>query len=484
MSIPIASPGPARQPGFAPSPGPAPLAGRWRILMAVLAASVMGPIDGSVINVALPVLRQVFHVSMGTVGWVSMAYMLVLGSLILTYGRLGDMFGFKRIFLAGVVTFTVSSAVCALSPNIWTLIAFRGIQAIGAGMFMAMAPAIIASVFPPYERGRALGINSMVIAVGLALGPSLGGFLLTVVGWQSIFLINVPIGLFALIYCIKVIPAPADLKPQRFDLSGAALGFVSLTSLLLVASYGEDWGWTSPVTLSLSAVFAVALWAFLIWERRAAQPMLDLTLFRSSAFSAANFSALMNFVAQSAALFLAPFYLQQILNYTPEHAGFILSASPLVVLVSAPISGAISDRIGTRWLSFAGQSLVAVAYLLLYWMPVKATGADIAWRLAVIGLGTGIFQTPNTSTVMGNVPRHRMGIGSGVLATVRNVGMVLGVAISTAVLTWQQSVWVGRLGEIGSFRAGLKAAFLVGAFLAAAGAAASSVRSDDWRKAT
>lgn len=473
-------------PETATNPGPGATAEvlpqRWAILYAVVAASIMGPIDSSVVNVAMPTLSRVFHVGLSTVGWVSMSYLLVLGSLILTYGRLGDMFGFKRVFLLGVAIFTIASGVCALAPNIWTLIVFRAVQALGAGMFMAMAQAIITAAFPARERGRALGVNGMIIAVGLALGPSLGGFLLSVADWRSIFLINLPIGALGFYLSYRTLPEPGEAGRQRFDLVGAALGFVSLFSLLLAGSYGEDWGWTSAPTATLILVFVVTLVWFMAWERRVDQPMLDLSLFGNPAFSAASFSSLMNFISQSAVVFLVPFYLQQVLTWTPEQTGLIMTISPLIVLVVAPLSGALSDRIGTRWLSFAGQVLMGLGFLFLYGLAPRPGSVDIAWRIGVVGLGIGIFQSPNNSTIMGNCPRHRLGVGSGVLATVRNVGMVLGVAISTGVFEWRHSVTAATLGPTGSFLSGLRAAFLVAAFLAGLGAAASSVRSDDWRE--
>ncbi|WP_338834989.1 Riboflavin transporter RibZ [Moorella humiferrea] len=455
---------------------------RWLILFAVMSAGIMGPIDGSVVNVALPTISKIFNVDLNTVGWVSMAYLLVLGSLILTYGRLGDMYGFRRILLWGIIIFTVASGICALAPNIWVLIFFRAIQAVGAGMFMAMGPAIVTSVFPANERGRALGTNGMIVATGLALGPTLGGLLITVAGWQAIFMINIPIGIFSYILCRQVVPEVEKLKPQRFDLMGAVLAFISLSAFLLAGSYGEEWGWTSPLTIILGIIFLVGIWAFIRWERRLEQPMLDLSLFRNKVFTAANFAALMNFMSQYAVIFLIPFFLQQILNYSPGKAGLILTASPLVTLLVAPISGALSDLVGTRRLAFLGQATVSATLFLMSRLQVTSQAFDIVWRLCLFGLGTGIFQSPNNSAVMGSVPRSRLGIGSGVLATVRNVGMVLGIAVSSGVFTWQRQAKLAILGPAGNtqaFMAGLKASFIVGACLAAAGAFASLVRGDN-----
>ncbi|MZP30414.1 DHA2 family efflux MFS transporter permease subunit [Heliobacterium undosum] len=446
-----------------------------------MTAGVMGPIDGSVVNVALPTFSQVFGVGLHTVSWVTMSYLLVLGSLILTYGRLGDIYGFKRILLIGIALFTAASALCALAPTIWALVAFRALQAVGAGMFMAVGPAIIASVFPPQERGRALGTNGMVVAVGLALGPTLGGFLLTWAGWKAIFLINIPVGLIGFLLCLRMVPARRDPRPQSFDLTGAALGFVTLGSFLLAGSYGEDWGWTSPLILTLVALFAFGAVAFVTWERRVEQPMLDLDLFKNRVFSSANFAGLMNFMALSSMMFLLPFFMQQVLQYDAGRIGMILSVSPALMLFMSPLSGTLSDKLGTRRLAFAGQSLVAVALLLMAGLRPDAQAVDILWRLSIFGLGAGVFMAPNNSAVMGSVPRHRLGIGSGVLATVRNVGMVLGIAVSSALVTWQAGVHTapGAIDGVAGFMTGLRTAFLAGALLAAAGAFASLARGDE-----
>ncbi|MDK2821361.1 MAG: hypothetical protein PWP31_1326 [Clostridia bacterium] len=454
---------------------------RWIILFAVMAAGIMGPIDGSVVNVALPTMADYFNVRLNEVGWVSMAYLLVLGSLILTYGRLGDMYGFRKILLLGIVFFTISSLFCSIATNIWILVAARVVQAIGAGMFMAMGPAIITSVFPPYERGRALGTNGMIIAIGLALGPTLGGFLVTMFGWQSIFLINIPIGIISFILCRKVVPETKDLKPQHFDLIGALLGILSLGAFLLICSYGGEWGWTSTITRILSLIFIICAVLFIFWERKVKQPMLDLDLFKNKVFSAANLAGLLNFMSQSAMIFLLPFYMQQVLHFSPKDIGLILTVSPLLFLLLAPISGTLSDRLGTRWLAFTGQVLICVALFLMSELMVTSKIIDIVWRLAIFGTGIGIFQSPNNSAVMGSVPRNRLGIGSGVLATNRNVGMVLGVAISSGIFTWQSTIQYQALGPDGAtvaFMNGLKTAFLVSTFLAIIGAIASLVRGE------
>ncbi|HHY94476.1 MAG TPA: MFS transporter [Firmicutes bacterium] len=418
---------------------------RWRILAALLVGGIMGPIDASVVNVSLPVIRQDFGVSLTAVSWVSMAYMLVIGTLLLTFGRLGDMVGHKKIFLSGVALFTVASALCGAAPGLWWLVAARALQAVGAGMYMSVAAAIITAVFPSTERGRALGLNGMTIAAGLALGPSLGGTLTAFFGWRSIFLINVPIGLVALYWCYRRLPGWGPRSRQRFDVVGAVLALLGLGSLLIFASHGQEWGWTSVRSLTWLLTAIITSTAFVQVERRTPQPMLDLSLFRHRVFSAANGASLLNFVAQYCMVFLTPFYLQRNLGLHPAQTGLVMTASPLVVLSIAPFSGALSDRIGTRGLAFAGLCTASVALFLMSTLGPTAAPTDVAWRLAIFGLGMGIFQSPNNSAVMGAAPRHRLGIASAILSTVRNVGMVLGIALAGAILSNREHAYLSHL---------------------------------------
>lgn len=421
-------------------------ADRWRILAALLVGGIMGPIDASVVNVSMPVIRQDFGVSLTAVSWVAMAYMLVLGTLLLTFGRLGDMVGHKKIFLFGVGLFTAASALCAAAPGLWWLVAARALQALGAGMYMAVAAAIITAVFPRSERGRALGLNGMTIAAGLALGPSLGGTLTAFFGWRSIFLINIPIGVIALYWCSRRLPTLSPGSRQRFDVVGATLALLGLGSLLIFASHGQEWGWTSLRSLAWLLTAVIASTAFIWVEQRTPQPMLDLTLFRHRVFSAANGASLLNFVAQYCMVFLTPFYLQRNLGLHPAQTGLVMTASPLVVLSTAPFSGALSDRIGTRGLAFAGLCTASLAMFLMSTLGPTAAPVDVAWRLAIFGLGMGVFQSPNNSAVMGAAPRHRLGVASAVLSTVRNVGMVLGIALAGAVLSNREHAYLSRLG--------------------------------------
>jgi EmrB/QacA subfamily drug resistance transporter len=398
------------------------------------------------------------------IGWISMSYLLILGSFHLSFGRLGDIYGFKYIYLIGLVIFILTSAFCGLAINLPMLISFRALQAIGAGMSMSMAPAIITAAFPPSERGRALGINGMIVALGLAMGPSLGGLLIDLIGWRSIFFANVPIGIVAYFWCRRILLEPESKKSgTRFDWEGSLLAFGALAALLLFASRGQATGWSWPIFVF--GVAAVVLGArFILVEKKVTEPMLDLTLFKNRVFSAGNGAALLNFMTQYVIVFLTPFFLQQILGYSASRAGIIMTAFPLMVLVMAPLAGALSDRIGQRGLAFFGSLFCTVAAAALFTLNPDSQPMDIAWRLGIFGLGTGLFQSPNNSAIMGSVPKCRLGIACGVLATTRNVGMVFGIALGAAVLSVRQ-VYYQMQNMPMSFLFGIRDAYLTAGLL-------------------
>ncbi|HHW43473.1 MAG TPA: MFS transporter [Desulfotomaculum sp.] len=434
---------------------------RWYILAAVLLGGIMGPIDASIVYIAMPAIGGFFSADPATVGWISMSYLLVLGSFLLSFGRMGDIWGFKRLFLVGLLVFVATSALCGLAPGLGWLVFLRALQATGAGMTMAMSPAIITASFPPNERGRALGMNGMAVALGLALGPTLGGLLVDTLGWRAIFYVNIPIGMAAYFWCRQILPDVQSRQRQAFDWPGSLLAFFGLGALLLFASRGQALNWSWPILLLGLAAVVLLVW-FIRLEKRIDEPMLDLKLFQNRTFSAGNGAALLNFMTQYIIVFLTPFLLQQLMGYSAGRAGATMTAFPLTVLVVAPLAGALSDKIGQRGLAFLGSLICTLAAAALSDLGQPAGPADVAWRLSLFGLGTGLFQSPNNSAVMGAVPRHRLGIAGGVLSTTRNVGMVLGIALGGAVLSARQ---VFHTGGLNPFLSALQDAYLVAMLL-------------------
>ncbi len=445
---------------------------KWIILTAVMLGSFMGPLDGSIVNTVLPDITAYFHTNVSIAQWVPTVYLLTISCLILLFGRLGDMVGYRRIYLLGLGSFATASLVCGFSQSVWMLIAFRALQGLAAGMMMAVSFAIITAAFPPKERGRALGTYAITIAVALGLGPTVGGAIAEYLSWHYVFFINVPIGIVALVWGMRIVPTSDVKMGQRLDWQGALAAFVLLTCLLLGANQGQAWGWASPSTIILLAVALASAFAFALIEKRVAQPMLDLTLFRSRVFSFAILSSLLNFMALYCLVFITPFYMAIVLRYSILKIGGVLAASPLATLFVAPVSGWLSDKVGSRWLAVSGMVVMAVGLSLLSELNASSGVADIVWRLALCGVGSGLFQSPNNSAVMGSVSRERLGISSGVLAAVRNVGMVLGIALSGVVLynlvpfVASGQVHVLSGAEVGQFMNGLRWSYIAGSVVA------------------
>ena len=447
---------------------------RWWVLFAIGVGTFMSALDGSVVNTVLPLLRRELHASVAGIQWVTTVYLLVVSGLLLGVGRAGDLYGQKRMYLTGFVGFVLGSALCGAAPGAPALVALRGLQAVGAAMLFANAPAILTKTFPAAERGRALGTQATMTYLGLMVGPSLGGWLAHDLGWRSVFYINVPIGAAALLLAWRVVPEDEPRAERaRFDLRGAALFLTGLVSLLAALNQGHAWGWASVPTLGLLACALILLIMFLRVEQRLASPMLDLSLFRSRLFAAATGRALLNYVCVYSVVFVLPFLLIQQRGLNTQQTGLVLTAQPLVMAIVAPASGALSDRIGSRTLATAGMGVLALGLLLLSFAVGHGSVAAIAGALGVVGLGVGSFAAPNNSALMGAAPRHRQGIAAGVLATARNVGMVVGVGLSGAMLT----TWMAHASrpDVGLVH-GTQAALLLAAGLAVTGAITSALR--------
>ena len=470
---------------------------KWWTLGTVAVGILMSTLDSGIVNVGLPTITAAFHTDLATVEWIVLAYLLTITILLLSIGRLADMLGRKQVYTAGFVVFTVGSALCGAAPTAEALIAFRVLQAVGASMLMANGMAITSAVFPPGERGKALGINGAVVATGTTVGPTLGGLLIAWLGWRSTFYVNVPIGIVGTALALYVLQekriSAARSPGQRFDLAGALTAAVALLALLLALTHGQEWGWKSLPTLALLALFAALLTAFLAVEFRHPQPMLHLGLFRVRAFALGSLAACLSFLALSANAFLMPFYLQLILGYGPDTAGILMTPSSLTIALVAPLSGWLSDRVGARILSSLGLAVNCLALLSLSRLGPTATYGDVLGRLLLLGVGSGLFQSPNNSSVIGSVPRESYGVASGFVSMMRNLGTVTGVALAGAILMGSMAPVVGHAG-LGALRVGgqlpagqqarLVAAFIrgfgnayaVGAGIAVFGVVASLIR--------
>ncbi|HEY0797710.1 MAG TPA: MFS transporter [Candidatus Baltobacteraceae bacterium] len=405
---------------------------RWYALAAVMLGTVMAPLDGSVANVALTTIGRAFSTGVDTAEWILLAYLLMTASTVALFGRLGDMIGQKRIYLIGFAVFGASSVMCAFAPSLVILIAARAVQGIGSAMLLACAPAIITNAFPSSERGRAIGMNGAAVATGLTTGPLLGGLIVTYSNWRWIFLINVPISIVALIVA-AIILRPEPMRSAEFDAPGSLLAGIGLFSLTLALSRAHVWGWTSPATLGLIALFAIVLPIFLRVERLARVPMLDLALFKNRKFAFSVCASTLYFTALFSIIFTLPVVAQGVLGRNGFQAGLLLFPISALNVVLAPMAGALSDRVPARYLSTFGSSVFAIGTIILVLLPHHPALWMITAAMFICGAGTAVFSQPNNSTIMGNVPPEHRGTAAGILATSRTTGQLLGVAISGAI---------------------------------------------------
>ena len=441
---------------------------KWYVLIAIAMAIFLGTVDGSIVNVALPTLVDEFDTTFGVAQWVVLAYLLTQTTLTLMFGRLGDMIGKKPIFTAGFSVFTIGSVLAGLSPTIEFLIAARVVQALGASMIFALGFAITTEAFPPSERGKALGINGTTVSLGIMAGPIIGGMILESADWRWIFFVNLPIGIIGTITAIKFVPNTKPKGKQRFDFLGAGTFFIGLLTLLLALTMGQRLGFTDPLILGLFATSIVSLGLFISVERRVAQPMLNLRLFKSRDLTVNLVTGFIGFFALAGMLLLLPFYLTDVIGLSPRGIGFVLGAIPITMGIVAPMSGTLSDRIGPRPVTVAGLGLMTIAYSIAgFWLEDATTALIVVIVGLIIGLGFGIFQSPNNSAILGSVPQSELGVTSGMLTINRTTASVTGIAVLGALWAARTAVYAGG-GEVADAPAIAQAAALADTMIVAA----------------
>lgn len=407
---------------------------KWIILGTIMFGTFMSTLDSSIVNIALPTIRRELGAG-DSVEWIVLCYLLTTTSTLLIMGKLSDWVGRRQLYITGFCVFVLGSLLCGLAWNLWSLVGFRVLQGIGASMIYAVGPAIISDTFAPQERGQALGLMGSIVAAGSSAGPVIGGFLLGKFGWSSIFFVNVPIGLLAIWRAWTILPESPKVTNQRFDLVGAGLFLVGVTTLLTGLDFGPEprYGWDDTLVIGLLSVGGILLVLFLMWEMRVSEPMLRLSLFRVRPFTAAILAAFCGFIASGGNLFVIPFFLQQILALNPERAGLVLLAGPLTLSVIAPLGGYLSSRVSTRWLSSFGLLMTAGGYFAFSFLDASWDWKDVIWRSALVSLGFGLFQSPNSSSALNAAPLEQRGIASSMIAFMRNLGFVVGIALAAAV---------------------------------------------------
>lgn len=409
------------------------LAPKWRILIAISLGMLVTTIDGSASSIALPFIGRAFDSPLSVVTWVNLAYLLAVTGLLLSLGRLSDMVGRRQMYIVGSGLFTLMALLCGFAPSLSFLILLRMVQAVGAAMMFSTSLAILSERFPDHQRGRALGLAAAAISAGVAVGPALGGVVLGAFSWQAVFWMEVPLGLLATLGAMATLPADAHPpSAERLDLPGAALSLVSMTALVLALVVASDTG--RVVWRPLAGVGMAAGLAFIWRERTAAYPLLNLDLFRDSTFWASSLAGLLAYLALYVYVLLLPFFLIEYAALTPTVAGLILTAEPALSLFSGPLGGRLSDRFGSRALVTLGLGITAIALWSLSGLTRLSSVWDILLRVALVGLGFGLFYSPNSSALLGAAPPSKLGVAASLSSVARNLGMVSGLALGSAVM--------------------------------------------------
>ncbi len=454
---------------------------RWLILLGVVTMTFMACLDSSIVSVALPVMSKEISVDMSSSQWVVTVYLVVISALINVSGRLGDIIGKTKVFRFGVFFFVIGSLLCGISNSLTALVISRAIQGIGASGTMSNSFGIITQVFPENERGRALGIQSTFVAFGTLAGPPLGGFIVSWLNWSYIFLINIPIGIVALFLGWKAFPRGRGVE-EKIDVAGAALLALTTVILFITLGYGQKAGYGNPRVISGLAVSAAALAAFMLLEAKLEMPLIKLQLFRHPVFA---ISVACVFISSAATGFLNiihPFYLQDVLKLSPAAAGLFMMLPPLVLAVSAPASGYLSDKIGSNSLTLLGLCITAAGLFMMSTLNEYSNLYVMTAYTGIISLGNGLFQSPNTVSIMSSVPRTNLGIAGSINAFVRNIGTVLGIALSTGILYGLMSHKLGYRvygyveGRSDVFVFGMKYVYIAAAFICLSGVGVTALK--------
>lgn len=424
----------------------------WLVVSTVCIGAFMAALDASIINLALPSLVTQLNVSMATVEWISLVYLLTLASLVIPFGRLADMLGRKWMYTGGFTVFLISSLLCGLAPTFGVLLLARVLQAVGAAMLQANSVAIITAATPPQHRGKAIGIQASAQGIGLSLGPVIGGGLLAMGDWRWLFYINIPIGIIGTILGILLLPQDNAKKKDSFDLWGMLFLIPFLVFLVYILNNGTALGWASPVILIGSFTALLALTSFIREEQHAPVPLMDLALFRSSIFIRGNLTGFLSFTVMYGVLLLSPFLMEAVFHANSIRAGLYLSFVPIGMTIMTPVSGYLADRFGIRLPAITGIVTLLIGCAALASIRSDGDIVRLLLGLALVGGGMGLFTPPNNSNVMGNVPAARLGVAGATLNMSRTIGMGMGVTLGGTLYRLAQNIFP-EAGHLMAFRA-------------------------------
>ena len=455
---------------------------RRLILLTIAAGTFVSVLDQTGVSLALPLMASEFDATIPLVQWVALGYMLTTGSLLLPAGRLSDMVGRKVVYVAGFCVFVIGAVCAASSPNLMAIIAFRIVQGAGSAMIQANGMAILTTTFPAQQRGQVIGMFMTMVGLGAIMGPILAGVVVETFGWRSVFMASVPLGGVSLVAAMAVLirdtPSIRSVRQlvARFDWAGAVVSASGLAVFLLVLTNAYRLGWTSPAVVTALFASVGLLVAFVYWERRASQPMLDLELFQRRIFALGTSASFFGFLAGTSVFSMMPFYLQDVLDLSPRVAGLYIAPAALGFALAGPLAGRLADKLGPRRVEFAGLGMLGVSLIFLGSLTVNTSPEVVAVAMALQGLGMGVFYTPNTASVLSVVERSKFGVATAFLNMTRNTANVAGIGLATTIVTVAMAskgfepsldaVAAGVGGVEVAFTQGLRIAFLVlGAFI-------------------
>lgn len=443
------------------------------VLIATAVGAFLTPYSASSINIALPSIGNDLNLSAVLLSWVGTLYLLAAAIFLVPFGRLADIYGRKKLFFWGIVISTAASLLKAVSPSISFLLIMQVIHGAGAAMVFATSIAIVTSIYPASERGKILGINVASTYLGLSMGPAIGGFLTQYWGWRSVFLSNVPIGIVIIILVLfKIRVDWAEAKGENFDIIGSLIYGIGLIGIMFGVSRLPH---TSGILFSISGVFAMLI--FFWYESTISSPVLHIGLFKSNAvFTFSNIAALINYSATHAVVFLLSLFLQYIRGLEPRRAGLVLFVQPIIMAIFSPVAGRLSDRLEPRFIASAGMALNVVGLIMLTFIDTETTISSIVVSLLILGTGFALFSSPNTSAAMGAVDRRYYGVASATIGTMRILGQMFSMGISTLIFTIQIGNMQITQEQYQPFLYGLRTAFLIFSCLCAFGILASFAR--------
>ncbi len=405
---------------------------KWTMFVIAAIGNFIAMLDSTTVNLALYPMSVDLHVTMSQIQWVMIAYMLVLTVFLPFFGKLGDIFPKNKLYATGFLIFAVGAFLNTTAPTFGLLVTYRCIEALGASIMLSNAQAIIASIFKKERRGKALGLNGCIVAIGGMSGPALGGILINAFGWHSVFYPCIPVALAGAYYSWRMLPHSICIKREnfKFDYKGFLYFTISLFALLLAISEGHTWGWNSVKIIALGVITLIFGALFYFRDHKINYPLINFSLFAIRPFTFGNLAVMTSYMAMFTNSILLPFFLQEILEYNPLMTGLLILPYSVTLSVIAPISGRLSGKYGSRYLTLAGPIVYIIALILFTIYDEKVQMWQIVAASGIMGIGNGLFQSPSNNAIMTSVKKEEFGIASGILALSRNMGNILGVAVT------------------------------------------------------